>query len=323
MQSFIGEVRAALDALSGRYTTASSAGAAEIILYLAPGYNRFRSWTTRVLAEEAVERFPDRCFVYDFSDRPVVFMPGLYVSLRKSRVDGRRVRAADRWTRIPARAERSLLDASPTPGLLFSFRGSESAAVRRCIFEYSFGRSDIAITRTTRWWDYADEETARVEYLREIRDSAFVLCPRGLAPSTYRLYEVMQLGRVPVILADDWAPSAGVPWQDFSVRVSEAEVAELPRILDRLRPFADEMGRAARRTWEQCMQPGPVLLRRWLRELEEIVELRPPDWDEAGQRRRWRSSRFQWDNGIHPVQGLWRAARDGTLPEKLRSSIRG
>ena len=59
-----------------------------------------------------------------------------------------------------------------------------------------------SIVQTYRWWDYGDAaiDVDRRVYLTEMRDSAFVLCPRGLAPGTHRVYEAMQLGRAPVIL---------------------------------------------------------------------------------------------------------------------------
>ena len=126
----------------------------------------------------------------------------------------------------------------------------------------------------------------------------------------------MQLGRVPVILADDWVPSEGPPWQDFSIRVSE-----LPEILEPLRRDAAEMGRAARAAWEQWMKPGPVLLSRWLGSVEQILRMRAPDWDEATMRARWRSHAFQWQNGIHPLQGLRDALQAGTVREKIRARV--
>ena len=39
------------------------------------------------------------------------------------------------------------------------------------------------------------------EYFRIMHNSMFVLCPRGVAPSSYRIFEAMKAGRVPVIIA--------------------------------------------------------------------------------------------------------------------------
>jgi hypothetical protein len=324
MTAFLADVQGSLEALGPRYLPASSPATADVILYMAPYTNRFRSWTRRLLEDETIARYPNRCFVYDLSDRPITFLPGLYTSLPRVRIAEERIRVADRWMRISEPIERDLLkNVGAKPKLFFSFRGSLSAEVRREIFAANFGRDDVVVSRTHRWWDYSDEEEARVSYLSEIRDSAFVLCPRGAAPPSYRLYETMQLGRVPVILSDELVLSSGPPWQDFSVRISERRVSELPEILEPMREHAAEMGQAARAAWENWMKPGPVLLRRWLQSIEEILHVRPPDWDEADVRARWRSQAFQWQNGIHPVQGLHHALRTGTVRERLRGRFGG
>lgn len=87
-------------------------------------------------------------------------------------------------------------------------------------------------------------------YLESLRDSAFVLCPRGRAPTSLRLFEVMQLGRVPVIVADRWLPPEGPDWDSFSLRVPEAELGTVPDRIEALAGRADAMGARARAAWE-------------------------------------------------------------------------
>ena len=36
-----------------------------------------------------------------------------------------------------------------------------------------------------------------------MRDSLFSLCPRGYGPTSFRLYESIQLGSIPVYIAED------------------------------------------------------------------------------------------------------------------------
>ena len=143
--------------------------------------------------------------------------------------------------------------------------------------------------------------------------SKFVLCPRGLGTSSNRLYEVMQLGRVPVILSDDWDEPGGIPWATFSIRVSESRVAQLRAILERHAPVAAEMGARALSAWHEFCEPGPALLRNLLAAIEDISNVRPGDWDEALVHTRWTSTRFLWANGIHPAQGAYAAYRSGQL----------
>src|SRR5438309_4407785 len=55
-------------------------------------------------------------------------------------------------------------------------------------------------------------------YAELAKASKFILCPRGLSASSIRLFETMRMGRVPVILSDDWLPPLGPRWNDFAIR---------------------------------------------------------------------------------------------------------
>ncbi|MDQ2919268.1 MAG: glycosyltransferase family 47 protein, partial [Verrucomicrobiota bacterium] len=83
----------------------------------------------------------------------------------------------------------------------------------------------------------------------------FVLCPRGVGASTIRLFETMRMGRVPVILSDEWVPPVGPLWEKFSVRVAEKDFAQVPRLLEEREHMAVPMGQLARREWEEWFSP--------------------------------------------------------------------
>ena len=68
--------------------------------------------------------------------------------------------------------------------------------------------------------------------------------------SSWRLFETLKAGRVPVIISDQWVPPEGPAWESFSVRVPERNVAAIPTLLERLEPRAAEMGCQARRAYE-------------------------------------------------------------------------
>ena len=81
----------------------------------------------------------------------------------------------------------------------------------------------------TQFHNHSAEE--KREYVQDILLSKFVLCPRGWSPATYRLFEVMELGRCPVIISDDWVPIDGVPWQDCCLVIRQKDVASCANIL--------------------------------------------------------------------------------------------
>jgi len=63
--------------------------------------------------------------------------------------------------------------------------------------------------------------------------SIFSLCPRGYGRSSFRLYEVMQLGSIPVFVYDEkWTPFEDeIDWSEFSVLVHSNEMNRIDEIL--------------------------------------------------------------------------------------------
>jgi hypothetical protein len=81
--------------------------------------------------------------------------------------------------------------------------------------------------------------------------SKFILCPRGMGTSSVRLFDTMRMGRVPVIISDQWVEPQGPCWEKFSLRVPEADFARLPALLEEHEAVAVEMGLLARAQWEE------------------------------------------------------------------------
>lgn len=279
---------------------------ADAILFVEPLANKFRDYADDLLADPVLRAAPERCFVFEQCDRPVPYLPGLYVSLPAARHAVGRTLAVPSWGAADEAVAAELV-AGTDASLLFSFRGYPNTPVRAAIAAADFGGADVAVTATTRFWDYREDEDARRDFLRELRSSLFVLCPRGFGTSTRRLYETMQLGRVPVILSDDWAPPPGPRWDELAVRVAERDVPRLPAILQERAAEAEELGRRARAAWEEHCRAGAPLVRRLLEGVAEIRAARAATgWDEASMRRQWRTNGFRWQHGIHVAQGIAR-----------------
>ena len=54
-----------------------------------------------------------------------------------------------------------------------------------------------------------------------------------------------------MIIADEWVPPGGPNWTEFSLRVPEARLQDVPKILERLANRAPEMGLRASQAWER------------------------------------------------------------------------
>ena len=69
------------------------------------------------------------------------------------------------------------------------------------------------------------------------------------------MFEALEAGAVPVIVADDLELPVGPKWEEFSLRVPEQDIEDVPQLVERLQDEAAEMGSAARRAWEDYFSP--------------------------------------------------------------------
>ena len=111
---------------------------------------------------------------------------------------------------------------------LFTFRGSCRNKLRKNIIKLFSSTEGVIVTDIDRWFNHDKQE--QLDYRNEILNSNFVLCPKGIADYTHRIIEVMSLGRVPVILADQWQPFS-IPEDNYYIRVAEKNVKKIKDIL--------------------------------------------------------------------------------------------
>jgi hypothetical protein len=140
---------------------------------------------------------------------------------------------------------------------IFSFRGTTlSHPVRKRIAAALSGCDRALITPLdVVFGNHEDHD--RIAYVKEIKQSKFVLCPRGTSPASFRQFEVMELARCPVIISDDWMPIPGIPWEEFAIFVREKDVGRIPRILAAREHEAGRLGQRAREIWENHFAPEP------------------------------------------------------------------
>ena len=73
------------------------------------------------------------------------------------------------------------------------------------------------------------------EFINITSRSIFALCPRGMGRTSFRLYEVMQLGAIPIYIWDDaeWLPYKDkLNWDEFSVSINIKDIEKLPELID-------------------------------------------------------------------------------------------
>ena len=124
-----------------------------------------------------------------------------------------------------------LCDAHPTveqPRDVFaSFIGMPTHFCRRQLHEVARDNPDFRIVET-------DDIAKTLPVFEDLMNrSLFALCPRGHGTTSFRLYEALQMGSIPVYPFDDlWLPyTQELNWRRFSVLVHISEIRFLPDIL--------------------------------------------------------------------------------------------
>lgn len=197
---------------------------------------------------------PDRCFVFDTRDRPLPIVPGIYTSA-SSRWLARDHVAGGVYTKVLDHHAIQSTDPSESE-YLCGFVGSFDTHPIRPRLRILGDCKDVLIRdasssgqpRSNR--DLGRSWYGAEEYARLLTVCRFILCPRGVAPSSYRIFEAMKAARVPVIISDHWVPPLGPKWPEFSIRVRECEVARIPEILQGINCESMAMGMKAREAWD-------------------------------------------------------------------------
>jgi hypothetical protein len=217
-----------------------------------------------VLRSPLYSRFKRKCVLYHDADQAVTALPTISPSVERWQLG----RGSKRSVHYVARLCENVAINTATPQwtierrYLCSFVGSSRThGVRRQLLGTPCADAILTDTKDQRAWEMSETQKAQyeAEYLRIAVESHFLLCPRGIGPCTYRLFESMQLGRAPVIIADEWVEIEGIDWNAFSIRIPERDTDRLESILAARRQESLQMGRIARQVWEQHLSPAASL----------------------------------------------------------------
>ena len=210
----------------------------------------------RVRAHPAVQHYREKCFLFSTNPFVIPFLPGVYTGLEK-RWASKRTRPGFYLGRTQNQFTTFTEPDHDLP-YLFSFMGSvRNSPVREKLASLRHPRSFFQDTGDDfeRILQHQMDRRERLDYDRRYAElakaSKFILCPRGLSVSSIRLFETMRMGRVPVILSDDWIPPAGPRWEQFALQVPENEFATIPGLLENREADAVAMGQRARAAWEE------------------------------------------------------------------------
>jgi Exostosin family len=247
---------------------------ADIILFM-DGHQHYLDMKLDAIRHHPlVRKHLEKAFVYNEQDQPWCAMPGLYVGMPKKSFNPQRQRACAYLT-SPNPYLVTGQDSGRSPDLLFSFMGRNGNQTRERILRQSHPRATIADTSAVDFFASPSEDIERQKqhYADVIARSKFVLCPPGAGPASFRIFETMAAGRVPVILSDSWEAPQGPDWKNCALFINEKQVDGLAGILEKREEHFQEMALAARREWEQWFAPD-VLFHRMTEGIGDIVKTR-------------------------------------------------
>lgn len=211
---------------------------------------------SRLMGHELLSEFPDKCFMYNEMDRPWDVLPGLYTCMTKGHILPNRHRPFA-YLSTPNQLVRNVFHESFENRWLYSFMGAMSHNCRRSLMRLQHERGYLEDTSHFNVWNATESEMQQRarDYARVLGESQFVLCPRGIGTSSIRLYETLEAGRVPVIIADNWVPPPETDWS-FAIQVHEKRISSIPKLLEAMANEAGERGSAARDAWLHSYAPS-------------------------------------------------------------------
>ncbi len=286
-------------ATSSRHRFVDDPHAADVLLFTQPHMLQGDPLGRVIARHPLVRSHRDRCYVYDQRDRPWSPLPGLFVSLPASRFDHRRHRAVPYYKGDESDFVARRLE---MPDLLFSLVGAVTHPCRAQLFALRHPDAVVQSTGAAFNDGTASDAAARRErFVGTTLRSHFVLCPRGHGTSSFRLYEVLAAGRVPVIIADEWVPPSGPDWWSFALRWPEGRTAGLA---DELTARMDEWPERAARAidaYDRWFAPA-ARIDRVVDELADLVRI-----THSPRRRRplaLRDSQYRRFAARHAADGL-------------------
>ncbi len=237
------------------HTLVEQAEEADLILYVDARSDFNDYYLGALRRHELVRRYPERCMMYNeiFNGWPA--LPGLFVSPQVRRYDPHRQRPCGYIVGVlnpycEGCGEHEAME----PTLLYSFAGRPVCPMRQSMMAIDHPRGLIEDTTGYNYFRGALDSRLmdkQREYADMIRRTKYVLCPRGIATSSYRLYEAMAAGRAPVIISDAWVAPRGPDWSSFAVFIPEKDVDAIPERLESIEDEATDRGRQARKAYEE------------------------------------------------------------------------
>lgn len=258
-----------------------------------------------LLKDSFIVRYLPKIFTFNGDDCATTLLRGLYTSVPKSRLSPKynsSVPFGNYYNELVFSGHHDEVK----PIYLAGWRGNSfSNSIRKKMATVIESKTDCKIELTESWLNHEKDE--KNEFVNLILESKFSLCPGGWAPTSYRIYESMALGRCPVIIADNFAPPQGPNWNEFALFFPERKIKKLHLFLLEHEPLYMKLGLKAKEAWNNFFRLE-IIADYYAKSLIEIISS-SPECSMKTEIKRWNSLKFYWNNN-------W------TLPQRVSNKIK-
>jgi hypothetical protein len=118
--------------------------------------------------------------------------------------------------------------------ILASFVGSMTHPIRAKLFQTFVNNADFYFNAPKQWSQSVSDDDL-VNFINTTKRSHFTLSPAGYGFSSFRTYQAIELGSIPVYISDRqfWLPFEDeLNWNEFCVLIHSNEIQDLPHILN-------------------------------------------------------------------------------------------
>ena len=238
-----------------KHSVTDDPASADIILFIENSRFHKDYFYQKLQSHPLVKSYPSKVFMYNPHDQPWFVLPGLYINMPKKLFNNNFIAASPFFEEINTYL---YCDFSKTPEYLFSFNGNPQScpSVRYKLLKLEHPRARLENCYTPNFGQHA--LPVKLGYADLMAASKFILCPRGSGTASFRLFEAMRVGRVPVIISDNWVPPTGPSWDDFAIRIAQKDIDKIPEILEREEANWEKKARLARQAWEDYFAPDTL-----------------------------------------------------------------
>jgi hypothetical protein len=236
-----------------KYKLENNPQLADIIIFVEhhPGFDPY---FFNVLKHPIYKRYKNKCYLYHDNDQHISIIPTISPSISTKHFNKKLHHPFQYIAQISNNIHiDNFVKKIDERKYLYSFIGtSRTSPLRISILEQN--KDDIYLLDTLQInsWDLNPEERNKyfLNYAEISSQSKFILCPRGVGPSSYRLFESMKMGIAPVIISDEWVEPIGIDWKSCSIRIKEKDIFKIYEIVKNRENDFLELGINAKKIYE-------------------------------------------------------------------------